>query len=272
VAWSSNVNRQLAAAIVVALTGAVVIAAAPVPRGQTEVPRVAAASDLSFALDDIAAGFERDRGSKVQTVYGSSGTLTRQILDGAPFELFLSADEAYIDQIAATGLARDRGVLYAIGRLVIFAPTGSSLTVDPQLAGVKNLLTEHRLNRFAIANPAHAPYGRAAEAVLRKRGLWAQIQPVLALGENISQAAQFATTGSAAGGILSYSQVLSPTMKNAGMYALISADDHPPLRQRMALLKSAGAVARDFYEYLQQPAARTVFSRHGFALPDASAR
>jgi molybdate transport system substrate-binding protein len=262
----------LAAAIGLALTGAIAIGAVPVPRGQTAVPRVAAASDLSFALDDIAARFQRDRGSKVQPVYGSSGTLTRQILDGAPFELFLSADEAYIDQIASAGLTRDRGVPYAIGRLVIFAPTGSSLTVDPQLAGVKSMLAEHRLNRFAIANPAHAPYGRAAEAVLRKRGLWTEIQPVLALGENISQAAQFATTGGAAGGILSYSLVLSPTMKNAGTYALISVDDHPPLRQRMALLKSAGPVAQDFYGYLQQPAARAVFSRHGFTLPDASAR
>jgi molybdate transport system substrate-binding protein len=262
------------AAVVVLVTAVVLpgglARGASADRRQSTVLRVAAASDLKFALDEVVAGFSQQQTAKIDVVYGSSGTLMRQIADGAPFELFLSADETYVDELARMGAARDRGVLYATGRIVIFAPKGSRLQVDPQLAGLKRLLTEGRLTRFAIANPEHAPYGRAAEAVLRKYGMWTAIQPRLALGENIAQAAQFATTGGADGGILAYSLVVSPTLKDAGAYALIPAQDHPPIRQRMALLRSAGPTAQALYSYLQQPPARRILERHGFQLPGGS--
>jgi molybdate transport system substrate-binding protein len=240
------------------------------PGGRTEAqarPTVAAASDLSFALTDIAEQFARDDGSRVELVFGSSGTLTRQIRDGAPFEMFLSADEAFVEQLAAAGLTRDRGTLYAIGRIVLFAPTGSPLDPREGLDGLARLLASGRVTRFAIANPEHAPYGRAAEAALRKRGLWEELKPRLVLGENISQAAQFATTGNAVGGIIAYSLALAPSLQNRGTHALISESDHAPLRQRMVLLKRATPAVERFYRYLHQPAARVTFERYGFALP-----
>lgn len=230
-------------------------------------PVIAAASDLNFALTEIAGSFERDTGQRVDLVFGSSGTLTRQILDGAPFELFLSADEAFIETLATAGLTRDRGALYAVGRIVLFAPPGSALDPRQGLDGLALLLAQGRVSRFAIANPEHAPYGRAAEAALRARGLWSDIRPRLVLGENVSQAAQFATTGNAVGGIIAYSLALAPNLQGRGTYALIPASTHPPLRQRLVLLKRAGPVAARFAAFLQTPEARATFERYGFALP-----
>jgi molybdate transport system substrate-binding protein len=232
-----------------------------------KAPIVAAASDLKFALEDVSTQFTKDTGDRVELVFGSSGTLTRQITDGAPFDLFLSADEAFVFTLADAGLTRDRGQLYAIGRVVLFAPKGSPLTVDERLDGLRALLAKGGVTRFAIANPAHAPYGRAAEAVLRAKQLWTPLQPSIVLGENIVQAAQFATTGNAVGGIIAYSLVLAPPLRDQGTYALLPDSDHAPLRQRMVLLKKAGATAERFYGYLLQPAARAILKRYGFAIP-----
>jgi len=230
-------------------------------------PRIAAASDLQFALNDIAEQFARERGQRVELVFGSSGSLARQIQDGAPFAVFLSADEAFVDQLARAGRTRDAGVLYAIGRIALFAPTGSPLVPSEGFDGLARLMAAAQVSRFAIANPEHAPYGRAAEQALRKHGLWDGLRPALVLGENVSQAAQFATTGNAVGGVIAYSLALAPPMKGRGSYFLIPAEDHDPLRQRMVLLRQAGPVAEAFYQYLQQPAARTALAMHGFALP-----
>ena len=253
--------------VTVALAGlALVVALAPVAWAQRP-PVVAAASDLNVALAEIAGQFEHDTGHRVDTVFGSSGTLTRQIQDGAPFELFLSADEAFVDTLAAAGLTRGRGTLYGVGRIVLFAPTGSPLDATAGLAGLARLVSSGGVRRFAIANPEHAPYGRAAEAALRKHGVWTALQPRLVLGENVTQAAQFATTGNAAGGIIAYSLALAPNMQGRGRYALIPADDHAPLRQRMVLTARAGPVAQRFYDYMQSPPARAILERYGFSLP-----
>jgi molybdate transport system substrate-binding protein len=230
-------------------------------------PAIAAASDLSFALTEIADEFARASGEKVELVFGSSGTLTRQIRDGAPFEVFLSADESFVEQLAAAGLARDGGALYAIGRIVLFAPTGSPLVPGDGLDGLARLMTAGRVTRFAIANPEHAPYGRAAEAALRKKGLWNELRPRLVLGDNVAQAAQLATTGNAVGGIIAHSLALAPNLKSRGTFALIPEADHAPLRQRMVRLRRAGRVADRFYGYLQDAPARAVFERYGFTLP-----
>ncbi len=165
------------------------------------------------------------------------------------------------------GLTRDGGALYAVGRIVLFAPAGSPMRPDDGLAGLRRLLAAGKVTRFAIANPQHAPYGRAAEAALRKAGLWADLQPKLVLGDNVSQAAQFATTGDAVGGIIAYSLALAPTLTGRGTYALIPDTDHPPLRQRMVVLKRAGPAAGRFYDYLQGASARAIFQRFGFVLP-----
>ncbi len=232
-----------------------------------KTPVVAAASDLNFALTEIAEQFARDGNPRVEIVFGSSGTLTRQIRDGAPFDMFLSADESFVEELAKAGLTRDGGTLYAVGRIVLFAPIGSPLNPRDGLDGLARLVASGRVTRFAIANPEHAPYGRAAEAALRRRGLWNDLQPRLVLGENISQAAQFATTGNAVGGIIAYSLALAPNLKDRGTYALIPDADHAPLRQRMVLLKRAGPVVERFYRYLQEAPARASLERYGFALP-----
>lgn len=234
-----------------------------------DVPAIAAAADLKFALGEVAQGFEKETGRRLKITYGSSGNFTHQIEQGAPFELFLSADEDYIFRLADQGIAVDRGTLYAIGRVVLFAPQGSTLRVDAQFADLKAALADGRLKRFAIANPDHAPYGRAARAVLQHAGLWDALQPKLVLGENASQAMQFAAAGASQGGIVPLSLSKAPEIARLGSFAPIPAEWHvaEPLRQRMALTKKAGETARTFHAYLQQPAARAVFVRYGFVLP-----
>jgi molybdate transport system substrate-binding protein len=222
---------------------------------------------LNTVLDDITARFEREHGSRVEVVFGASGVLTRQIQDGAPFELFLSADENLPQKLAAAGLTRDQGVVYAVGRLALFAPPGSPLVVDERLEGLARLAKAGGVTRFAIANPAVAPYGKAAEAVLQKHGLLDAIRPRLIFGDTIAQAAQFATTGNAVGGLIAYSIALDPHFAGRGTSALIPESDHPPLRQRMVVLKRAGPIAQQFYEYLRGNTARGIFKKHGYGVP-----
>jgi molybdate transport system substrate-binding protein len=232
-------------------------------------PTIAAAANLNFALVEIAEQFAREGGVRVQLVFGASDTLTRQIQDGAPFEMFLSADEELPLRLAKAGLTRDAGVVYATGRLVLFAPSGSRLHVDERLEGLGRLLKSGNVSRFAIANPDIAPYGRAAEAVLRKHGLWDALRPHLVLGDSIAQAARFAATGNAVGGLIAYSIVFGSDFANRGSYAVIPEADHPPLTQRMVLMKSAGPATTQFYAYLQSDAARAVLRRHGYGHPTA---
>lgn len=231
------------------------------------VPVVAAASDLQYALTDVAAAFARASGRSVRLSFGSSGNFVRQIVQGAPFELFFSADEAYVQALAKRGFALDAGVLYAVGRLALFIPKGSPVKADAQLRDFAAALDDGRLRRIAIANPEHAPYGRAARAVLKKKNLWERAQTHLVMGENVSQAAQFAASGSVEAGLIAYSLVISGRMAKAGAYVLLPAEWHDPLRQRMVLLNRAGDTARQFYAFAQSPPARVLFEKYGFTLP-----
>ena len=233
-----------------------------------ETANVAAASNMQFALEEIAARFQKDTGHTPRLVFGSSGNLYRQISQGAPFQLFLSADEAYVEQLAAAGKTLDEGVLYGLGRIALMAPKGSTLAAAGELEGLQAALAAGRIEKFAIANPEHAPYGRAAEQALRHAGLWDVLQGKLVLGENIAQAAQFATSGNAQGGIVAYSLALSPGVAERGEFALIPSGWHQPLRQRMVLLKGANAGAQAFYHYLRQPAAQAIMAKYGFDMPE----
>ncbi len=246
---------------------AALILSASAPSAQQAAPVVAAASDLQFAVEEIAAAFEAETGMRVRLSMGSTGNFARQIREGAPFEIFMAADEQFIADLHAEGLTRDEGTLYAIGRLVIMVPHGSALTPDPGLDDLAALLAEGRISRFAIANPEHAPYGMRAREALITAGLWDDLQPFLVLGENVSQAAAFALSGNAEGGIIAWSLALAPQVGGRGSHALIPEDWHAPLRQRMALLNDAGPVAEAFYGYMMQPGARAIMARYGFALP-----
>ena len=237
------------------------------PAARADAPVIAAASDLQFALAEIAEAFEAETGEPVELTFGSSGNFARQIRQGAPYEMYLSADERFVLDLHEDGFTRDEGVLYAMGRIVIFTPHGAALEADGELDDLAAALDGRRVSRFAIANPEHAPYGLAAEQALRHRGLWEAITPALVLGENVSQAAQFAATGNAQGGIIAYSLALAPQVAARGAFDLIPEDWHAPLRQRMVLLDGAGVVAERFYRYLQAPPARDILRRHGFALP-----
>jgi molybdate transport system substrate-binding protein len=230
-------------------------------------PLVAAASDLKFALDDVIVQFGRDTGETVRVTYGSSGNLARQIAQGAPYEMFLSADEQYVQWLADRDLTRGDGELYAIGRIALFAPHGSALHPDPELSHLARRLSDGTAGRIAIANPEHAPYGRAAEQALRSLGLWEAARPRLVLGENVAQAAQFAASGNADGGLIAHSLALAPELRRRGTYALIADSLHEPLRQRMVLLVAASPAAERFYDYLRSPVGREILAGYGFALP-----
>lgn len=246
---------------------ALVLMFSSAPLAWADAPVIAGAADLKFALEEIAAAFKEDTGREVNLVLGSSGNLYRQIGQGAPFRMFLSADEGFVFKLADSGKTVDRGELYAVGRIVILVPHGSPLKADGQLNDLAAALADGRLRKFAIANPEHAPYGKRAEEALRHAGLWEKIKDKLVLGENVSQAAQFATSGGTQGGIIAYSLALAPAVARLGSFALIPASWHEPLRQRMVLIKGADETTLAFYRYMQQPAARAIMKRYGFLLP-----
>jgi molybdate transport system substrate-binding protein len=240
--------------------------------GQPEgAPKIAAAADLRLALTETARAFEQETGRKVDLVFGSSGSFFRQLQQGAPYEMFLSADEDYVLDLAKAGRTRDTGRLYAVGRIVLIAPKGSPLAVDPGLEGLRRALARGEITRFAIANPDHAPYGRRAREALERAGLWEDLKGRLVLGENVAQALQFATEGGAQGGIVAASLVQGSPLAGTVTQALIPADRHQPLRQRMVLMQDAGETAQRFFAYLDTPPARAIFRRHGFAPPGGPA-
>lgn len=241
--------------------------AVPVMAIADNPPTVAAAADLKFALEEVNARFQADTGKQVRLVFGSSGNFFRQISEGAPFQMYLSADEQYVQRLYAVDKTRDGGALYAVGRIVLMVPHGSTLKADDQFHDLRAALADGRIRKFAIANPEHAPYGQRAEEALKHAGLWHAVKDKLVLGENVAQAAQFAASGNAQGGIIAYSLALAPNVGKRGEYALIPAEWHQPLRQRMVLLKGADATTQAFYRYLQEPVARSIMRKYGFALP-----
>lgn len=223
--------------------------------------RVAAASDLKFALTELADQYQRETGLGVQLNLGSSGQFAQQIRQGLPTDIYMSADEEFVFKLADAGLTQGRGDLYALGRIAAVVPAGSTLTLDPGLRGLAGPGIRH----FAIANPEHAPYGRAAQQALERLGLWEQLKPKLVLGENVAQATQFVTSGSAQAGITALSLAVAPELAKLVRHVVLPGELHAPLRQRMTLLKSASPHAAGFYRFLQTPAAKAVLQRYGFS-------
>ncbi|MBL8385790.1 MAG: molybdate ABC transporter substrate-binding protein [Burkholderiales bacterium] len=232
-----------------------------------EPATVAAASDLKFAVEAIAARFERETGNRLRLVFGSSGNFHAQILQGAPFHVFMSADEEFVLRLARAGRTVDDGRVYAIGRIAILVPHGSPLAADGELKDLAAALRDGRLRKFAIANPEHAPYGMRAREALQHAGLWEAMQGRLVLGENVSQAAQFATSGSAQGGLVALSLAMAPSAAALGRFAVVPENWHRPLVQRMVLIRGAPAGAQAFYAYMDRAPAREVMARFGFAPP-----
>lgn len=251
-----------------ALIGALVGTLLPSARAQATTPVIAAAAHMQFALEEIAAAFAAKGEGAVKLAFGASGNLARQIRQGAPFELFLSADEETVLALDRDGHTRNEGARYAFGRLALIVPNGSPLKPDGSLGDLGAALGDGRLARFAIANPEHAPYGRRAEEALRHAALWDAIRPKLIYGETVAQAAQFATSGNAQGGLIASSLALSPRLTAIARHALIPAQWHAPLGQRMALTKRAGPLAERFEAFMRSAQSRAILTRHGFSIPD----
>lgn len=237
-----------------------------VVQAQGSEVRVAAAADLKFAMSDLAGQYDKHTGNKIDVTYGSSGNFFSQIQNGAPFDVFFSADIEYPRKLEAAGLT-DPGTLceYAVGRIVIWAPADSKIDVAKQRW---NALLDASVQKIAIANPEHAPYGRAAVAAMKKAGIYERVAAKLVYGENISQAAQFAQSGNAQAGIVALSLAVSPAMKDGQRWE-IPAEMHAPIEQGAVLLKSARnkRAARDFLDFVKSDAGRATLAKYGFAFP-----
>jgi len=250
-------NRRLLLAIVIFLCSAHALAQELV---------VAAASDLSSVFPEIATRFEKETGKKVRMNFGSSGQFFLQIENGAPFDLFFSADLRYVLRLNSEGLLdSDSMYKYAVGKLVLYVPNNSA--IDPK-QGLRALRSS-AVHRIAIANPEHAPYGRAAVEALRREGLYEELQGKLVMGENISHAAQFVQSGNADAGLLALSIARSTAMQSAGRYAELPPTDYAPLVQTAATLKSSRNkwTAAEFLAFIRRPEISALLSHYGFALP-----
>lgn len=227
---------------------------------------VAAAADLQFALQDVASRFQKETGHEVKLTFGSSGNFFAQIQNGAPFDAFFSADIDYPKKLEAGGLT-EPGTLYeyAQGKIVLWAPRDSKLDLKQ---GLKALL-DPGIKKIAIANPQHAPYGRAAVAALQHEGIYDQVSGKFVLGENVSQAASFVASGTADAGIVALSLALGQSMKEKGKYEVVPAEDYPAIQQAAVILKSSSQkeTARQFFEYLKRPQILELMVQYGFSVP-----
>ena len=240
---------------------------------------VAAASSLQLAMPSLIERFKtsdsdasKDGDIDLSVTFGASGNLQRQIEQGAPFALFLSADERRAQDLEQAGLTQGEGVDYAQGRLVWLQRDGRPLPPqDAPLEAVREAVAGLEqggpARRIALANPRHAPYGMAAREVLERQGLWQASEPLQLLGENVAQAAQFALSAEASGGLVAYSLVKAPRLAERAAWRLIPADWHRPLVQRMVLLEGAGAGAEAFFDFLQTPEAQEILRDYGFTAP-----
>ncbi len=233
--------------------------------------RVAAAADLQFAIHDIITSFEADTGHTVKLSLGSSGNFMNQILNGAPFDLYFSADIDFPRQLEAAGLTMpDTLFPYAVGRIVVWVRNDSA--IDIQELAIHSLL-HHSVRRIAIANPEHAPYGRAAVAAMRHYGLYDKLKDKLVLGENIAQAAQFVHSGNADIGIIALALVMAPALKKTGRWREIPLSAYPRMLQGAVILKGARKrgnlqAARQFADWITAPQGREVLQAYGFYMPD----
>jgi molybdate transport system substrate-binding protein len=228
--------------------------------------RVAAAADLQFVMQDVAARFEKETGKTVKLTYGSSGNFFQQLQNGAPFDMFFSANLDYPRKLEAVGLTEPGTFFqYAVGQIVVWVPNDSKVDVS---AGLQSLLSAS-IKKIAIANPEHAPYGQAAVAAMKKESVYDKVVGKLVLGENISQTATFVVSGSADVGIVALSLALSPNMKDRGRYYEIPVGDYPPIEQACVILKSSQQkdAARAFLNFIKAPAFSELFRAYGFALP-----
>jgi len=230
---------------------------------------VAAAADLQFAMQEIASRYQKETGKTIKATYGSSGNFFQQLQNGAPFDLFFSANLDYPKKLESAGLAEPGSFYqYARGKIVLWVPNTSKLDVSQ---GLKALL-DPSITKIAIANPQHAPYGQAAVAALKKENLYDKVSAKFVLGENISQTSSFVVSGAAETGIIALSLALAPNLKTQGRFYEIPSVDYPPIEQACVILKSSTHKdeAREFLNYLKKPSSAELLRSYGFDVPNGS--
>ncbi len=247
--------------------GVLLLATALAAAAQQRPPSIAAAASLRAVVPALVEGFRARSGHAVRVSYAATGKLTRQILRGAPFELLLAADPDYPQRLVDAGRTAGGGAVYARGRLALYLPEDSPVAAAQPLADLPKAIASGRVERFAIPNPQYAPYGRRARTALRAGGLWSSVQPVLVLGDNASQAAQFAAADQRSAGIVPAAFAHAPRFAEAGRFVDLPAAWYRPLAHRMVLIDDAGAVARAFHRFMQSERARRILRQHGFGDP-----
>jgi molybdate transport system substrate-binding protein len=251
-------TRKLIAIIVLLVGFSVAICAQEVT--------VAAAADLQFAMQGITARYQKETGKTVKVIYGSSGNFFQQIQNGAPFDMFFSANLDYPKKLETAGVI-ELGTFYpyAVGKIVLWVRNDSKLDISSGLAALLN----PAINKIAIANPVHAPYGQAAVAAMKSENVYDKVSGKFVMGENISQTATFVISGSADVGIVALSLALSPNMKDKGRYVEIPAGDYKAIEQACVILKSSPHkdFAKAFLDFVKTPAIGELFRSYGFGLP-----
>jgi molybdate transport system substrate-binding protein len=228
-----------------------------------QVLKIAAASDLTLALEKVGAVFKKQSGIQLKASYGSSGRFFSDIKNGTPFDVFLSADRDYPDTLYGLGKTDQATTIYAQGRLVLWIAARTALEPSPKNF---DILTSSRISKIAIANPEHAPYGRAAVSAISHFGIYDQIKPKLVMGESVAQAAQIAESGNAEAALIPMALVLAENFRKTGRYAIVPPDSYPPLLQAAVVLRSSQnkPEARRFVEFLRSPAAQKILLEYGF--------
>jgi len=232
---------------------------------------IAAAADLQSAMQDVAARFHHETGKTVKLIYGSSGNFFQQIQNGAPFDMFFSANLEYPKKLEAAGLTEPGTYYqYAKGKIVIWVPKDSKLDLS---SGLHSLL-EPSIKKIAVANPQHAPYGQAAVAAMQKENVYDKVKDKFVLGENISQTASFVLSGSADVGIVALSLALSPNMKDRGRYAEVPVSEYPPIEQACVVLSSSKnkETARQFLLFVKTVAVADILRSYGFNVQGSAAQ
>jgi molybdate transport system substrate-binding protein len=232
---------------------------------------VAAAADLQFAMQDVAARFQKETGKTVKVIYGSSGNFFQQIQNGAPFDMFFSANLDYPKKLEAAGLTEPGSYYqYAKGKIVIWVRNESKLDLN---SGMQVLL-DPSMKKIAVANPQHAPYGQAAVAAMQKENIYEKVKDKFVLGENISQTASFVVSGSADVGIVALSLALSPNMKDKGRYAEVPGSEYPPIEQACVIVASSKnkETARQFLSFFKTAAMGDVLRTYGFEVQAGAAK
>jgi molybdate transport system substrate-binding protein len=230
---------------------------------------VAAAADLQFAMQDIATRFQKETGKAVKLIYGSSGNFFQQISNGAPFDMFFSANLDYAKRLETAGLT-DPGSYYqyARGKIVIWVPKESKIDLSSGMQVLRN----PSVQKIAIANPQHAPYGQAAVAVMQKEDVYERVKDKFVLGENIAETASLVVSGAADVGIVALSLALSPNMKDKGRYVEVPSGEYPPIEQACVILGSSKnkETAKQFLSFIKTAAAADTLRRYGFDVPNTS--